>query len=287
MRVLILSKEFFALLCLQLSSVFTDQSQAYVTNLKYRLVSANRLSIYGVVADLCEEFPQTLVGPNKTHVVEGQSESHGSTHRPVRPSQAWSQPGSQLPTKRGILMNSQSEVKLDIEAYTPPWNDPSFEPKGWIRESTRKCPAFKVNTNYHQGKPGIEIRNESLSGDHSQSWVGISNGLNKFVRDLTEKSRIPDEEENDSPRTEQPGLQELRIESNSWKQSERPSAKAKLGPSSSSSSQEHISIHEKIWCDVEPDTNHNSTLNHDISKKMTTLLQHEEREVKKRRNWSS
>ena len=61
-----------------------------------------------------------------------------------------------------------------------------------------------MNTDYNQGKPGIGTRIESLSGDNSPSWERISNGLNKFVRDLSEKSRIPDEEEIDSARTGQP-----------------------------------------------------------------------------------
>ena len=34
---------------------------------------------------------------------------------------------------------------------------------------------------------GTEIRIDSLSGDGSQSWVRISSGLDKFVRDVTEK----------------------------------------------------------------------------------------------------
>ena len=55
-------------------------------------------------------------------------------------------------------------------------------------------PVLEVNPNNHQGMPGIEISIESFPGDNSQSWVRISNGLNKFVRDLTEKSRILDEE---------------------------------------------------------------------------------------------
>ena len=38
------------------------------------IISANQLSIYGAVADLCEEFPQTWVGPDKTDIVEEQSE---------------------------------------------------------------------------------------------------------------------------------------------------------------------------------------------------------------------
>ena len=36
------------------------------------------------------------------------------------------------------------------------------------------------------------------------------NGLNKFVRDWTEKSRVLGQEENDSARTGQPSSQELR-----------------------------------------------------------------------------
>ena len=42
-------------------------------------------------------------------------------------------------------------------------------------------------TIYQQGKPRVEIRTDSLSGDGSQSWIRISNGLNKFVRDLTDE----------------------------------------------------------------------------------------------------
>ena len=50
----------------------------------------------------------------------------------------------------------------------------------------------------------------------------------------TEKSRIPDEEENDSARTGQPSSQELRIEPHSQKETDKPSAKAKFQPNSSS-----------------------------------------------------
>ena len=38
------------------------------------ILSANQLSIHGAVADLCDEF-EIQVGPDKTHVVEDQSES--------------------------------------------------------------------------------------------------------------------------------------------------------------------------------------------------------------------
>ena len=50
---------------------------------------------------------------------------------------------------------------------------------------------LEVTTNFHQSKQGIEVRLNSLSDDGSHSWVRISKDLNKFVRDLTEKARIP------------------------------------------------------------------------------------------------
>ena len=134
-------------------------------------------------------------------------------------------------------------------------------------------------TNYQQGKLGIEIRIESLSGDKSLSWVRISSGLNKFASDLTEKSRIPGDDDNGSAQTGQPSSQELRIEPHSQKETDRPSAKAKLEPNSSSIQQpslEQISVPERRWFDVEPDPNKYTTLSHDVSTRMIALLRHEQ-----------
>ena len=55
-------------------------------------------------------------------------------------------------------------------------------------------PVLEATTNYHQGKPGIELELSPYL-ENFQSWARISNGLNKFVKNLTEKLRIPDEEE--------------------------------------------------------------------------------------------
>ena len=52
----------------------------------------------------------------------------------------------------------------------------------------------------HQVKPGVEIRVDFLSIDRTQSWITISSGLNRFVRDLTEKTRTLGEIENKSER---------------------------------------------------------------------------------------
>ena len=136
-----------------------------------------------------------------------------------------------------------------------------------------------MTTDDHQGKPGIEINLKSLSGDGSQSWNGISNRLNKFVTDLTEKSRVLGQKENDSARTVQTSSQELRIAPQFQEETDKPSAKAKWKPTSSSlqpPSLEQITIHERKWLDIEPTPERYSTLSCDIPKRMIALLRHEQ-----------
>ena len=99
------------------------------------------------------------------------------------------------------------------------------------------------------------------------------------MRDLTEKSRVLGQEENDSARTEQPSSQELRISPHSQEVTDKPSAKAKLKPTSSSlqpSSSEQITTHERKWLDIEPTPERYGILSHDISQRMITLLRHEQ-----------
>ena len=102
------------------------------------------------------------------------------------------------------------------------------DPKDWIREETKIDLVLEVKTNYHQGQSGIVIRIKPLSRVNSQFWVRISNGLNKIVEDLTVKSRITYEEENESGRTRQSSSRELRIDSRFQNETERSSAKTKL-----------------------------------------------------------
>ena len=82
---------------------------------------------------------------------------------------------------RRMLKYSQLMVMLDVEStlYLEMTN---HQLPGWIRGNTTNCLVLEVVTNYHQGKPGIEIRIDSSSGVNSQSWVRISNGHNKSVR---------------------------------------------------------------------------------------------------------
>ena len=70
--------------------------------------------------------------------------------------------------------------------YTFPRNEETTRATGWIRENTRIGPVLEVIVSFHQGFHGIEIRINSLPGDGSHSWVGMSIGMNKYVMELSE-----------------------------------------------------------------------------------------------------
>ena len=128
----------------------------------------------------------------------------------------------------------------------------------------------KVVTNYHCGKQGIEIRIDSLSGDGSRSWIKISNGLNKFVRDSTETTRVLGDDENCSANTGQPVIQESRIVPYSQKETDEPTAKAKP-------KMEQISNHERKWIDIEPCQEKympEDARSYPVSKRMVLSLRH-------------
>ena len=68
--------------------------------------------------------------------------------------------------------------------YTLPRDEDTSEPKGWIRGNTNIGPVLEVTTFCLQGKYGVEIRIKSVNKDNSHSWVRISHGLNKLVKNL-------------------------------------------------------------------------------------------------------
>ena len=53
-------------------------------------------------------------------------------------------------------------VMWHVEKYILPQDEDSSTPKGWIRGNTKMGPVLEVVTNYHQGKPGVEIGIESF-----------------------------------------------------------------------------------------------------------------------------
>ena len=120
---------------------------------------------------------------------------------------------------------SEFDGHVGCRDCTLPRDEESSTPKRWIRENTKISPVLEVTTNYHHGKPGIEIGIASLSGDESHSWVRIFSDLNKFETDLTEKIRILGDDEVDSTSTGRPVAQETRIVKYSQTEADKPAAR--------------------------------------------------------------
>ena len=179
------------------------------------IVFANQLSLYGAVANMCEEFESHQDRSGQPDVFMGQSivlseikaevplENDIPSHHNLllqqyeeriellsqenRVSKFCMDAGFVHVVEVGqYFMTKDTEEQFFARAcreYTLPRNDELSQPKGWIDGNTRIGPVLEVTTSYLYGKHGIEIRIWSLSEDNSHSWVRISHGSNKFVID--------------------------------------------------------------------------------------------------------
>ena len=90
---------------------------------------------------------------------------------------------------------SQFTESVACRECTLPRDEKSSDPKGWIRGNTKIGLLVDVTTSHLQGKYGVEIRIGYVNKDNSHSWVRISHGLNKLVKDLSNKEDDDNEQE--------------------------------------------------------------------------------------------
>ena len=179
------------------------------------IVSANQLSFYGAVANMCEECESFHDRSGQPDMVMGQSIvlSAIKTEAPLENNDpAYQNFLLQQYEERIEKLSQQDRLsKFCMDAgffsvvevgqyfmtkdtgeqffaracreYTLPRSDESSQPKGWIQGNTRIGPVLEITTSCLYDKHGVEIRIWSLSEDNSQSWVRISHGSNKFVID--------------------------------------------------------------------------------------------------------
>ena len=163
---------------------------------------------------------------------------------------------------------SQFTDSVACREYTLPRDENLSEPKGWIRGNSMIGPVLEVTTCYLQGKYGVEIRIESISKDHSHSWVRIFHGLNKLVTDLSNKEYDESEQE-----TSEMQFEDFALKSNVLAFASRSKAKAKPQRRiAASSSTKTFPIEERTWTDIEPQ--HYSPIDYPVSKKLINLLRH-------------
>ena len=189
------------------------------------IVSANQLSLYGAIAEICEEYETldertvrpVVMGPSSSSLVlsviktevpldcddlanqDLQLQQHGERIEKLSQQDKLSkfcmdagflnivELGQYFMTK-DIAEFSQFHA-VACREYTLPREEEASQPKGWIQGSKKIGPVLEVTTCYLQGKYGVEIRIESMNKDNSHSWVRISHGLNKLVTNLNNKDQ--------------------------------------------------------------------------------------------------
>ena len=185
------------------------------------IVSANQLSLYGAVAEMCEEYETLHDRSGRPDVVMGQSIvlSAIKTEVPLENDdpayqnfllQQYEERIEKLSQQDrlskfcmdagflSVVENGQYFMTKDTgdltqfhavacREYTLPRDDDASQPRGWIQGNTKIGPVMEVTTSYLHGKHGVEIRIMSLSRDNTDSWVRISHGSNKFVMEFEQQ----------------------------------------------------------------------------------------------------
>ena len=221
--------------------------------------SVNQLSMYGAVAEMCEECDSCHDKTGRL-VVEGQSNPLFvpivmKTHIPLTDDPAQEEEDSlqryrerieklsqqdrmsKFCTDAGFLTtvevgqcfmtkdteeSSQFTESVACREYTLPRNESSTEPKGWIRGNTTIGPVLEVTTSYLQGKYGVGIRIECMNKDNSHSRIRISHGLNKLLTNLNNKDQDDNEQE-----TSKMQFEDFALKTNVLAFASRSKAKAK------------------------------------------------------------
>ena len=192
----------------KLSSIHFAATQETIEAIFRIIVSANQLSLYGAVADMCEEYeslqdrsgqPDVLMGESivlseiKTEVpLENDDLAYQNfllyEERIERPSQQdklskfCMDVGFLSVVEIGQYFMTKDTGDLTLfhavacREYTLPRDEGSSPPRGWIQGNTKIGPVLEVTISCLHGKYGVEIRIWSLNGDNTHSWVRISNG---------------------------------------------------------------------------------------------------------------
>ena len=176
------------------------------------IVSANQLSLYGAVAEMCEEYESLHDRSGRLDMVMGQSivlsaiktEVLLENDDPAYQNFPLQQYGERI--KKLSQQDKLSKICMDAgflsvveigqyfmtkdtgdltqfravacREYTLPREEGASQPRGWIQGNTKIGPVLEVKTSCLHGKHGVEIRIWSLNGDNTHSWVGISHGSN-------------------------------------------------------------------------------------------------------------
>ena len=261
------------------------------------IVSVSQLSLYGAVAEMCEEYESLHDRSGRPDMVMGQSivlseiktEVSLDCEDPTNQDLLLQQHGERiekLSQQDKLSKNCMDAGFLSVveigqyfmtkdtgdltqfhavacREYTLPREDGSSQPRGWIQGKPKIGPVFEVTTSCLHGKHGVEIRIWSLSGDNTHSWVRISHGSNKFVMDSNNNdTEVPEDQ-----------LEEQALKLNAKDIVGQTKAKAKPESKEPAEfSSRIIPMDRRHWIDIEPGKHSLSA--YEISKKVIHLLRH-------------
>ena len=193
------------------------------------IVSANQLSLYGAVAEMCEEYESLHDTSGRPDMVMGQSivlsviktDVSLDCDDPTNQDFLLQQYGerieklSQQDKLSKFCMDAGFQSVFEIgqyfmtkdtgdltqfhavacREYTLPREEGASQPRGWIQGNTKIGPVLEVTTSCLHVKYGVEIRIMSMNKDNSNSWVRISHGSNKFVMDSNNNDTVVPEDQ--------------------------------------------------------------------------------------------
>ena len=263
------------------------------------IVSANQLSLYGTVADFCEEYEvlhertgrPVLMGQSSSSLVLSviKTEIPLDCDDPINQDLLLQQCGerieelSQQDKLSKFCMDARFLNVVEIGQYfrtkdtanlsrlhavvcrehTLPREEEVSQPKGWMQGNTKIGPVSAVATSYLHGKYGVEIRIWSLNRDNTHSWNRISHGSNRFVMNLNNnETEIPEVQ-----------LEKYGLKLDTKDFASRSNVKAKSERRESvDSSPRIVSMGRRTWTDIE--AGKYSVSDNEVWKKVICLLRH-------------
>ena len=195
--------------------------QDTITTVFRTITSVNQLSLYGAVAEMCEEyesfhdrtvkpamggqssssFVPSVIKTNvplnnddhayKDFLLQRYGERVEKLSRQDRLSKFCMDAGflNAVEIVQYFITKDTAEFSQFTDAvacreYTLPRDEETSEPKGWIKGNTKIGPVLGVTTCCLQGKYGVEMRIMAMNKDNSPSWVRNSHGSNNLVTNL-------------------------------------------------------------------------------------------------------
>ena len=259
------------------------------------IVFANQLSLYGAVANMCEEYESHHDRSGRLDKVMGQSivfseiktevllknEDPANQNFLLQQYEERIERLSQQDKESKICMDAGFLSVVEIgqyfmtkdtgeqvyavacRQYTLPSEETTSQPRGWIQGNTKIGPELEVATSYLHGQHGVEIRIMSLSRDNTHSWVRISHGSNKFVMDWNNNdTEVPEDQ------LEEQALQlDVKDFACRLKAKAKPQRREPAGYSPSI-----IPMKRRNWIDIEPGKHSLSA--YEVKKKVIHLLRH-------------